>query len=65
MGIYTLTLVLVEHFHFSHPIIGLHLLFFHTRHLEDEHQLDDRSAAQARVQMQVVQQLELQVEHFI
>ena len=31
------------------------------RHLNDEHQLDDRSTAQARVQMQVVNQLELQV----
>ena len=31
------------------------------RHIDDEHKLDDRSAAQARVQMQVVSQLELQV----
>ena len=34
---------------------------FFARHLENEHQLDDRSTAQARVQMQVVNQLELQV----
>lgn len=32
-----------------------------TRHLEASHTLDDRSAAQARVQMQVVAQLELQL----
>ena len=31
------------------------------RHLNGEHQLDDRSTAQARVQMQVVNQLDLQV----
>lgn len=31
------------------------------RHLEAAHTLDDRSAAQARVQMQVVAQLELQL----
>ena len=31
------------------------------RHINNEHQLDDRSTAQARVQMQVVNQLELQV----
>ncbi|KTG07102.1 hypothetical protein cypCar_00024422 [Cyprinus carpio] len=34
------------------------------RHLNSEHALDDRSTAQCRVQMQVVQQLEIQV-HFI
>lgn len=32
------------------------------RHLATEHQLDDRSTAQARVQMQVVSQLEIQVK---
>ena len=32
-----------------------------TRHLNTEHTLDDKSTAQCRVQMQVVQQLELQV----
>lgn len=31
------------------------------RHLNSEHALDDRSTAQCRVQMQVVQQLEIQV----
>lgn len=31
------------------------------RHLNSEHTLDDKSTAQCRVQMQVVQQLELQV----
>ncbi|RVE73366.1 hypothetical protein OJAV_G00049310 [Oryzias javanicus] len=31
------------------------------KHLNDEHALDDRSTAQCRVQMQVVQQLELQL----
>lgn len=31
------------------------------RHLNTEHQLDDRSTAQARVQLQVVSQLEIQV----
>ncbi|XP_041100072.1 forkhead box protein P1-like, partial [Polyodon spathula] len=31
------------------------------RHLNNEHALDDRSTAQCRVQMQVVQQLELQL----
>lgn len=34
---------------------------FSCRHLNHEHALDDRSTAQCRVQMQVVQQLELQV----
>ncbi|KAF7642214.1 hypothetical protein LDENG_00261980 [Lucifuga dentata] len=36
---------------------------FHSflKHLNNEHALDDRSTAQCRVQMQVVQQLELQV----
>jgi hypothetical protein len=32
-----------------------------SRHLNTEHTLDDRSTAQARVQMQVVSQLELQL----
>ncbi|XP_061407631.1 forkhead box protein P1-like [Lethenteron reissneri] len=32
------------------------------RHLNNEHALDDRSTAQCRVQMQVVQQLEIQLE---
>lgn len=32
------------------------------KHLNTEHQLDDRSTAQARVQMQVVSQLELQLD---
>lgn len=32
-----------------------------SRHLNSEHALDDRSTAQCRVQMQVVQQLEIQV----
>jgi hypothetical protein len=31
------------------------------RHISEEHHLDDRSTAQARVQMQVVSQLEIQV----
>lgn len=35
------------------------------RHISSEHTLDDRSTAQCRVQMQVVQQLELQVGTFI
>lgn len=34
---------------------------FFSRHLNNEHALDDRSTAQCRVQMQVVQQLEIQV----
>src|SRR4029434_11348514 len=34
--------------------------FLH-RHFNSEHALDDRSTAQCRVQMQVVQQLEIQV----
>lgn len=36
-------------------------LLFAYRHLNNEHALDDRSTAQCRVQMQVVQQLEIQV----
>src|SRR5277367_4180655 len=37
------------------------LIIYCCRHLNTEHQLDDRSTAQARVQMQVVSQLELQL----
>lgn len=37
---------------------------FFRRHLNSEHTLDDKSTAQCRVQMQVVQQLELQVHMF-
>lgn len=36
-------------------------LLVSSRHLNNEHALDDRSTAQCRVQMQVVQQLEIQV----
>lgn len=36
-------------------------IYLQNRHLEAAHTLDDRSAAQARVQMQVVAQLELQL----
>lgn len=36
---------------------------FSPRHLNSEHALDDKSTAQCRVQMQVVQQLELQVHN--
>lgn len=39
------------------------LNFLVCRHLNSEHTLDDKSTAQCRVQMQVVQQLELQVQH--
>lgn len=39
---------------------SLYNFFF--RHLNTEHTLDDRSTAQARVQMQVVSQLELQLQ---
>lgn len=35
--------------------------FYYFRHLNTEHTLDDRSTAQARVQMQVVNQLEIQL----
>lgn len=37
-------------------------LLLASRHLNTEHILDDRSTAQARVQMQVVSQLELQLQ---
>lgn len=40
------------------PCMSLCVCF---RHISSEHTLDDRSTAQCRVQMQVVQQLELQV----
>ncbi|KAL2299957.1 hypothetical protein Nmel_012813 [Mimus melanotis] len=42
----------------------VHLVYvshYNFRHLNSEHALDDRSTAQCRVQMQVVQQLELQL----
>lgn len=38
------------------------LCLLNSRHLNIEHTLDDRSTAQARVQMQVVSQLELQLQ---
>lgn len=41
-------------------LINFKLVF--CRHLNSEHILDDKSTAQCRVQMQVVQQLELQVK---
>lgn len=37
-------------------------IFFYFRHINEEHQLDDKSTAQARVQMQVVSQLDIQVK---
>lgn len=43
----------------AHPGIDARVLL--PRHLNTEHALDDRSTAQCRVQMQVVQQLEIQV----
>ena len=43
-----------------HQFLSVLFLYF-SRHLNNEHALDDRSTAQCRVQMQVVQQLELQV----
>ena len=39
------------------------LIIFQFRHLNQDHALDDKSTAQCRVQMQVVQQLEKQVKH--
>ncbi|XP_077430163.1 forkhead box protein P1-B isoform X2 [Vanacampus margaritifer] len=64
----------IEHCHpHSHPLYGhgvckwpgCEAVFddFHSflKHLNNEHALDDRSTAQCRVQMQVVQQLELQL----
>ncbi|GAA6065392.1 forkhead box protein P1-B isoform X1, partial [Tachysurus ichikawai] len=62
-----------EHTHHSHPLYahgvckwpGCEAVFedFQSflKHLNNEHALDDRSTAQCRVQMQVVQQLELQL----
>ncbi|TNM89243.1 hypothetical protein fugu_005498, partial [Takifugu bimaculatus] len=64
---------LEEPSHHSHPLYshgvckwpGCEAVFddFHSflKHLNNEHALDDRSTAQCRVQMQVVQQLELQL----
>lgn len=37
-------------------------VYIYNRHLNAEHTLDDRSTAQARVQMQVVSQLEIQLQ---
>lgn len=48
---------------FLKHVLILNLLL--CRHLNSEHTLDDKSTAQCRVQMQVVQQLELQVLVFI
>ena len=42
-------------------LFSFSFLFCKRRHLSTEHALDDRSTAQARVQMQVVNQLELQL----
>ncbi|XP_035380545.1 forkhead box protein P1-B isoform X2 [Electrophorus electricus] len=65
--------VLEDHSHHSHPLYahgvckwpGCEAVFedFQSflKHLNNEHALDDRSTAQCRVQMQVVQQLELQL----
>ena len=44
---------------------NIRFFFQYFRHLATDHQLDDRSTAQARVQMQVVSQLEIQVIHFV
>ena len=38
-------------------------VIFQFRHLNQDHALDDKSTAQCRVQMQVVQQLEKQVKN--
>lgn len=46
--------------HFFHANTARSAIFY--RHLNTEHTLDDRSTAQARVQMQVVSQLELQLQ---
>ncbi|XP_076448666.1 forkhead box protein P1-like [Babylonia areolata] len=45
------------------PSCDTHCTDFHTfvKHLRKEHRLDDRSTAQARVQLQVITQLEAQV----
>ncbi|XP_036427432.1 forkhead box protein P1-B isoform X2 [Colossoma macropomum] len=62
-----------EHSHHSHPLYGHGVCKWpgceavfedfqsFLKHLNNEHALDDRSTAQCRVQMQVVQQLELQL----
>lgn len=50
-------MVFLKHFMIIH--------LFVCRHLNSEHTLDDKSTAQCRVQMQVVQQLELQVHSTI
>lgn len=56
---YGCMLVLLRtHLSFFTPSLCFSVL---SRHLNNEHALDDRSTAQCRVQMQVVQQLELQV----
>uniref|UniRef100_W5L6R2 Forkhead box P1b n=1 Tax=Astyanax mexicanus TaxID=7994 RepID=W5L6R2_ASTMX len=65
-------LSLDDHSHHSHPLYGHGVCkwpgceavfddFQSFLHLNNEHALDDRSTAQCRVQMQVVQQLELQL----
>lgn len=48
---------------FMYTTDPLHMSVVFFRHLNSEHALDDKSTAQCRVQMQVVQQLELQVKH--
>ncbi|XP_064824954.1 forkhead box protein P1-B isoform X5 [Oncorhynchus masou masou] len=62
-----------HHSHHSHPLYGHGVCKWpgceavfedfqsFLKHLNNEHALDDRSTAQCRVQMQVVQQLELQL----
>nr|XP_029539660.1 forkhead box protein P1-B-like isoform X2 [Oncorhynchus nerka] len=62
-----------QHSHHSHPLYGHGVCKWpgceavfedfqsFLKHLNNEHALDDRSTAQCRVQMQVVQQLELQL----
>ncbi|TNN59588.1 Forkhead box protein P1-B [Liparis tanakae] len=64
---------LEEHSPHSHPLYGHGVckwpgceavfddFYSFLKHLNNEHALDDRSTAQCRVQMQVVQQLELQL----
>ncbi|XP_031423094.1 forkhead box protein P1-B isoform X6 [Clupea harengus] len=73
MGLKRECSTLEDHSHHNHPLFGHGVckwpgcegVFddFHTflKHLNGEHALDDRSTAQCRVQMQVVQQLELQL----
>lgn len=53
------TTVSLQHTDLLKHVMILYLFF--CRHLNSEHTLDDKSTAQCRVQMQVVQQLELQV----